>query len=541
MSEGEQVADLVIKHGSVRLLVAAALFFCLGYGLWLAVYRLYLSPIARFPGPKLAALTGWYEAYFDLVEKGGGQFPFEIRRMHEKYGPIVRINPDELHVDDPEYYDVLYSTNKAYDKLKRFQHRFSIPEATFSTVKAEEHKIRRSALAPFFSKAKVRSQAASVQALMNRISEKLSREYAGENKPVNIQDVWSSLSADAIMDIVFAKSMNLYDYPDFRSPFTTAVNSVAVYCHITLHFGFLLSIINNLPDWLAMRVFPPFIPVIQFRWEMERQIADVLANRKQGTKETGRKTVFSEMVGSDLPPHELRPKRLLQEAQSLIGAGFETTAWSLTIGTFHILDNPSVLSRLKAELKEAMPDPQHILPLGELEKLPYLTAVSKEGKHINSLLTTGHLPLTAHRPLVLRIAFGGVERLPRIDRTGAMTFEQWTIPPGTPVSMDQYHMHTNERVFPEPSLFRPERWLGDPKGPDGIKPLTSYLTTFGRGTRMCLGLNLAHAEIFIGLATLFRRHELELFETTRRDVDFHTEYLKAAPWPGSKGVRVVVK
>lgn len=107
--------------------------------------------------------------------------------------------------------------------------------------------------------------------------------------------------------------------------------------------------------------------------------------------------------------------------------------------------------------------------------------------------------------------------------------------------MDQYHMHTNERIFPEPSVFRPERWLGDPKGPDGVKPLTNYLTTFGRGTRMCLGLNLAHAEIFIGLATLFRRHEFELFETTRRDVDFHTEYLKAAPWPGSKGVRVVVK
>ncbi|KAI1194273.1 cytochrome P450 [Nemania serpens] len=520
MAGGGKIQDLAIEHGSTRLLVTAALVGWLGYGIWVAVYRLYLSPIAGFPGPKLAALTGWYEAYFDLVEKGGGQFPFEIRRMHEEYGPIVRINPDELHVDDPEYYDVLYSTNKAYDKLKRFQHRFSIPDATFSTVKAEEHKIRRSALAPFFSKTKVRSQAVSVQALMDRISEKLSREYAGQNRPVNIQDVWSALSADAIMDIVFAKSMNLYDYPDFRSPFTIAVNSVAIYCHITLHFGFLLTIINNLPDWLAMRVFPPFIPVIQFRWEMEGQISDVLANRQQEVKESGRKTVFSEMVSSDLPQHELHPKRLLQEAQSLIGAGFETTAWSLTIGTFHILDNPSVLSRLKAELNEAMPDPQYILPLGDLEKLPYLTAVSKE---------------------VLRIAFGGVERLPRIDRTNTMTYEQWTIPPGTPVSMDQYHMHTNERVFPDPNVFRPERWLGDAKGPDGVKPLANYLTTFGRGTRMCLGLNLAHAEIFIGLATLFRRHELELFETTRRDVDFHTEYLKAAPWPGSKGVRVVVK
>lgn len=58
---------------------------------------------------------------------------------------------------------------------------------------------------------------------------------------------------------------------------------------------------------------------------------------------------------------------------------------------------------------------------------------------------------------------------------------------------------------------------------------------------MCVGLNLAYAEIFTGIATVFRRHDLELFQTSRRDVDFYAENLKATPWPGSKGVRVLVK
>lgn len=102
-------------------------------------------------------------------------------------------------------------------------------------------------------------------------------------------------------------------------------------------------------------------------------------------------------------------------------------------------------------------------------------------------------------------------------------------------------MHTNDVVFGEPDVFRPERWLNDARGPDGIKPLTNYLTVFGKGSRMCVGLNLAYAEIYIGLATLFRRHDLELYETTPRDVEFYTENLIISPWPGSKGVRALVK
>lgn len=62
----------------------------LGCTLWvsylvgLAVYRLYLSPIAKFPGPKLAALTGWYECYYDVFLNG--KFIFHIQDLHKIYG-----------------------------------------------------------------------------------------------------------------------------------------------------------------------------------------------------------------------------------------------------------------------------------------------------------------------------------------------------------------------------------------------------------------------------------------------------------------------
>ena len=57
------------------------------YLIGLAVYRLYLSPIAKFPGPKLAALSLWYEFYHDVVR--GGQYCFKINELHDQYGTPV--------------------------------------------------------------------------------------------------------------------------------------------------------------------------------------------------------------------------------------------------------------------------------------------------------------------------------------------------------------------------------------------------------------------------------------------------------------------
>lgn len=97
-------------------------------------------------------------------------------------------------------------------------------------------------------------------------------------------------------------------------------------------------------------------------------------------------------------------------------------------------------------------------------------------------------------------------------------------------------IHENEDIFPEPKTFRPERWLGADE-----KRLLRYFTPFTRGTRACVGINLAWAEMYLTIATIFRRFDFDVKEVVReRDVDCVRDHFTAATARGSKGIVVKI-
>lgn len=59
-----------------------------------AFYLLLLHPLAKFPGPKLAALTRYYEAYHDMVQNG--QYTFKIAELHKEYGTLTGMSHSQL-------------------------------------------------------------------------------------------------------------------------------------------------------------------------------------------------------------------------------------------------------------------------------------------------------------------------------------------------------------------------------------------------------------------------------------------------------------
>ena len=140
----------------------------------------------------------------------------------------------------------------------------------------------------------------------------------------------------------------------------------------------------------------------------------------------------------------------------------------------------------------------------------------------------------------LRLSYGAVSRSPRVSHEKSFRYGSYIIPPGVPVSTQTYSMHHNEDIFPDSFSYRPERWLGDAKAPDGQKSLSRYMTAFGRGTRVCLGMQLAYVEIFIVVATVFRRFDFSLFETDRSAVECFRAALGPQTKPGTHGVRVLV-
>jgi hypothetical protein len=73
------------------LLATIAMASIVVYPIYLAVTRLYFSPISHIPGPKLCAISGWPEFYYDFFK--GGKYIFEIQKMHEKYGkPFISLH-----------------------------------------------------------------------------------------------------------------------------------------------------------------------------------------------------------------------------------------------------------------------------------------------------------------------------------------------------------------------------------------------------------------------------------------------------------------
>ncbi|KAM4062734.1 cytochrome p450 [Hirsutella rhossiliensis] len=240
-----------------------------------------------------------------------------------------------------------------------------------------------------------------------------------------------------------------------------------------------------------------------------------------------RQSVILGLLESNLGPAEKTVKRLSSEANTLVAAGTETTASALNVLTYHLLSNPSVHERLRAELSTVATNATNLPSWSKLENMPYFGAVIREGLRLMYGIPSRLALIAPDEHLIYRGIWKSTE------------FE-YVIPPGYAVGMSSYLLHTDERIFPDASQFCPQRWL-DENG-ERNRDLEKYLLSFSKGSRQCLGIHLAYCELHITIAALVLRvmPHMRLYETSREEVEYDHDEGLAVSKKGSKGVRIVI-
>ncbi|EWZ00175.1 hypothetical protein FOYG_00064 [Fusarium oxysporum NRRL 32931] len=478
----------------------AVAFMLLNYMLFRAariVYRIYFHPLKNFPGPREAKTSNnWL---YRITKEGSPNEVVEDLHRHLNC-KAIRIAPNELHISDVSLYKVIYSQSSAFPKFGDFYAAFNIPHTLLTETDTKAHKERRRMLNSLFSRVGVLKLQPIIHDKLSLLGDKIGRLYV--NGPINVYNAFRLLTTEVVMQFAFARSADLIgEDPDgFNSWFLDAFDLASQSIFDMQHNPWLRFAGNLMPR-----------PVVRL---LSKEVATLL-----GMREYAENSLRYFQERSELPNHpvvfdslrSLPDVRSIDEAQDIMVAGADTTAFTLTTGTIHILSNPKIHDKLVETLDQAIPKDEEFPSLFSLEKIDYLNAIVKES---------------------LRIASAVPGRLPRVVPDGLrepLIVDGKVIPPGTIVSISAYTMHTNTDVWGlDAREFNPDRWLtSDAKG------LDQYLCSFSKGTRMCLGQNVATVELTIAFAWIFRRYRLSLpegFEIPKKVDRFTNTYLE----PGVK-------
>ncbi|RYP91000.1 hypothetical protein DL770_002916 [Monosporascus sp. CRB-9-2] len=459
------------SNTTYRMLVLAAITY---YGAFI-FYRLFLHPLAQFPGPRLAAVSRWYEGYYDVV-----------------LGPIIRISPYELHVSDPAFFDTLYRMDGRWDKYSWMYDAFGAKGSTVFGSDHGAHKAHRRAIAPFFSKSNVVARLDILRRNVDKVCQRISK-LAGTT--VNLGAVISAFARDNANEFILGKKYNELDLEDFGIALSIASQGAGVFWRTTKHVRWFGPAMKGMPiDWAMKAADEGTKSFLRYLQKSEQDARDALATAESSSPgDNVQNTMVHEIVHSNLPCAGKTLERILEEVGTVTGAAFETTAGVLRLIFYHVYANDEILQRLRKEIASVSTESSESIALRQLEQLPYLTAVLMEG---------------------LRLSPGIATRAARVTDKD-LFYNDWCIPAGTPIGMTTLLMHTDKKLYPDPLRFSPDRWMDSTARGAADKKFAP----FSRGTRMCIGMHLAWAEMYLLLAGLVQRFNFTIKDATASDFE----------------------
>ncbi|KDR79011.1 hypothetical protein GALMADRAFT_224262 [Galerina marginata CBS 339.88] len=448
----------------------------------IGVYRLSpWHPLAKYPGPIACRLSKFYLAFLSSE----GKQHIYYGRLHEKYGNVVRVGPNELSICDVNVVGPLLG-NLGLPKGPFWDGR--IPEA--ETVKPliairdkTEHTRRRRPWTRAFSTLALKGYEDLVIKRVNQLVETL----AAQKGAVDLTKWISFFSYDIMSDLAFGGGSEMM-----------AQGDISGLWHL-LEAGQKNAIFMAQVPWLG-RLFlryPKFAADLKaFRAHAKTR---AISRKKTGSPH---KDIFHHLMDEDgvaaQPPS---PVEVTSDGGLAIIAGSDTTSSAITHLFYSLMSSPTAYGRLRQEIDELG---DNLFDCTKQAHMPYLNAAINEALRLF--------------PPVL----SGSQRTPDKGSGGKM-IGSYFLPEGNSAFIPTYSLQRDPRCFfPLPDAFLPERWLSEEKrielepkifsNPSEYIHNTTAFIPFSAGPTNCAGKNLAYMEMRMTICVMVQRLDMKFEE-----------------------------
>ncbi|KIW84281.1 hypothetical protein Z517_03531 [Fonsecaea pedrosoi CBS 271.37] len=474
----------------IGIWVVLGLMLCIASGSFL-----HSAKLRRVPGPWLYAATRFRLA-FDAWQ---ARSIHTVNQLHQKYGPVVRIGPNEVSFNSLSALRTIYGAGSGFERTSFYQ-MFDVygRPNLFTFASGKQHRERKKLISHIYANQSVLGFDAA-QLVKRKVTGFLTLL---EREPALGKEIFTSLhyfSFDAISEFVYGldhggttalsgskQSRELIQ--DILNPARRRLAWFTVYFPsytkwITTRTGLLERLLTS-TGLMPMR--KPFTysgirqHALKAFYSFKNAPAAVQAKAAESTV-IGR--LFKVREAADLSDLDIA-----SECADHLLAGIDTTSDSLMfmIWALSLPQHEKYQVKLREELSHISVDGQGIPEPKDLTHLPYLNAVVRESLRL-------YAPLPTFEP-----------RSSPVD----MIIDGYEIPAGTIVGMSPYCLHRDETAYPCPLAFKPERWLTSSGTLIPESDLRNrYFWAFSSGARMCIGMHLANAEMLTLLAALYRKYK----------------------------------
>lgn len=493
---------------ALLLLLVTSVGFSVTWSIVLVIYRLYFHPLAKFPGPKLNAISS-VPSILSLLR---GRLPLENKQLHDRYkSQVIRVSPNELSFNSAQAWEDIYGFKKPprknFDKDPIHVGAIDpLPGATTLTMSDDEnHARQRRALSHSFSTIALVEQEEIINGYVTTLMEKIDR-MCTDNEVFNMVDWLNFTTFDIIGDLAFGEPFGCLDKGQFHSWVALIYQTVKVGAleQATRRFA-------NVGTW-TQRMLLNLIPN-HVRQRRRNHLAfskeKVLRRLREKKEIEHRDFMYYILQQKEKKGYDLHENEIILNGALFVVAGSETTANLLSGLIARLIWNPDKYAKLCTEIRSSFREEAEIT-YESTTGLKYLNACLEEGLRIHPPVPTG----------LLRT----------VPKGGDFVDGMW-VPGGTSVAVSSWAAAHNPANFVDCDTFVPERFLEeddadyDPKYAADIK---KAMRPFSLGPRGCIGKNLSYLEMRLILTRLLWNFDIESTDGAWQwDPDGEMKHMKA--------------